>query len=158
MDANAEKRVALAKDVMAKLVARAIIPYFGAYALVDRIGCHTCALGSLMVACCGAPEHSIGSDPDELISCLSPLFSIEELATIEAAFEGTSGMPLASEARHRNGIFGADFETRLDAAVDAFGPAPDEGDEGFEDAAANRIHDIMLNIVKRDGRFVPEEL
>jgi hypothetical protein len=151
-DPNAEKRVALAKDVLAKLAAKELSPYFGAYAVVDKKGCRVCALGSLMVACCGAPESP--TQADDVIRCLTPLFSLEELAIIEAAFEGDNDMPLSDIARGRGLAIGE----QLTGAASVFGTPPEESYDGEGMSAADRIHDIMLNIVRHDGRFVPEDL
>jgi len=152
-DPNAEKRVALAKDVLAKLEARELIPGFGAYSVVDKQGCRVCALGSLMVACCGTPDVR-HTGPEDVIRCLTPLFDLEELAVIEAAFEGDDGMPLSDAAREHGLGIGA----QLRAAASVFGASPEDSYDGRGLSAADRIHDIMLNIVRHDGRFVPEDL
>src|ERR1051325_4945463 len=93
MDANAEKRVALARDVIAQLDAKSIVPEIGIYCAPDRSEhgkCNVCALGALMVACCG-PKATCSVHT--VIACLEPVFTEEQIILIEAAFEGNSRPP-----------------------------------------------------------------
>lgn len=116
---------------------------------------------------------TIGSDPARVIECLAPLFSVSELATIEAAFEGRSCMPVAAVALYDNGYqFETDeeyvaIETLVDISAKAFGEVDYGTDEGaFENddshriraEAARRVRAIMANIITHEGRFVPEAL
>lgn len=172
---NAQQRIALAKDVLAKLDAGELRPRFGAYLLPDAKGCLTCALGSMMVACCGVPKigtGSIGANPARVIECLAPLFSVSELATIEAAFEGRSCMPVATVALYDRYQLETDeeydaLEALIDTSAKAFGGVvfgTDEGEDESEDShriraeAARRVRAIMANIIQHEGRFVPEAL
>lgn len=163
MDAKAEKRVALAKDVLAQLEAQRIIPTFGLYRRISNDGaCEVCALGSMMVACCDTDSRSnMLCSPEPIIDCLEPLFSESELAVIEAAFEGDTGMPVARGLRMRLAPLN---ETQIDTAATAFGPHADDNTcesellELAAQQARDRLKAIMTNIIAHEGMFVPEAL
>lgn len=142
-------RVKLAQDVIAKIAAKEITPKFGRYILIDKNGCQACALGSMVAACCGIADLNSDANTREMIHCLTPLFDVEELAVIEATFEGDADMPMREAAEDISYCV-------LEAAAEVFGENPDskycagEGNPG----ASDRITAIMQNIIKHDGDFV----
>ena len=143
MDDQMQRRVALARDVLAQLEAKKIIPEYGTYVSASDAFCETCALGAMMVSCCGVDDAD-GAREDDVIECLVPLFSRRELAEIEASFEGDTGMPMQHRARYAS--------ARLRRFAEVF-----EGTAEHIPPEA-RLRAIMSNIIANDGEFVPGTL
>lgn len=147
MKEKREKRIALAKDVLARLDAEELIPGFGNYCIPRDAKCDVCATGALVVACCGIPTETPrgGLGEDDVIQCLAPFFDANELALIEAAFEGRCEAPLShyctvprNDLKHAAMMF-----RRPSFAVD----------EALE--AEGRLRAIMQNIIENNGVFRP---
>lgn len=154
MDENAEKRVALAKDVLAQLAAKKIFPEVGTYLhMRANDECHVCALGSLVVACCGI-EGRRQLNCDAVVACLRPVFDADQLVLIEAAFENDAEPPTLE-------IYSGEDDDLLASAADSIGPIRyAEDEEGDYDVAPGeaerRMRWIMQNIIDHNGTFVPE--
>lgn len=150
-----QKAVTLATDVLAQLNAGTIAPGDGGYfSRPNNSACRVCATAALAVACCGLDdliEKSGGSrfDGDQgVVACLRGDFTLEQLALIEAAYEGMVDAPLALRAVQEGLI---------------------DDDEYFEDAAMlfhnedrdpifparARLISIMQNIIDNGGEFIP---
>lgn len=151
MDQKAQKRVAIARDVLVKLLAKEIKPTHCVYFQKDREGCEVCAVGSMVVACCDADDDL---DEQSAVECLSPHFDVEQLALIEAAFEGDTDMPIRGEvAEEPDG-----FDDQINRAADMFGPGRIWRGDGFANCGPEpevRLRGIMENILQNEGTFVP---
>ena len=124
MDDRMQRRVALARDVL--------------------------ALGAMMVACCDDAPRNAGCHHERVIECLVPLFSVEELALIEATFEADSTMPMASAC-------GSGLGDDLDEASCIYTVDPDDPDPPRV-SAADRLRAIMTSIIANNGVFEPGSL
>jgi hypothetical protein len=153
----AEKRVAIAKDVLQWLRLGRLTGQPGAYlwthkpqrpddwvetAVVNGFSCTACALGSLFAAC----ADRVGGFGRELMSFpsyhmreqLKPYFEMEQLVLIEMAFEGFAEQ-YEEGHRYRNPA----------ATAYCADLGREQGDE--------RLALIMRNIVRNKGTFVPED-
>ena len=149
---GAEKRVAIALDVLARLEARKFIPKggyflkaanFGDPISLDDPNCSACALGGMFMSACGLERKALAihtyamiSQFETITSELRSVFDWEQLALIECAFERGMGF-----MRYK-----ASFsETTRQRAIDI---CPDNATH------AERMRAIMENIVRNGGTFV----
>lgn len=150
-----EKRVAIARDVIARVEAQKIRPYPGyfiapASKYKEAAGanyfeeCEACAVGALLLAC--APRLKISSsflttatntDWGRRIihKTLEPYFSSSQLDEIEAAFEGKSG-------------YAVNYTGRVYDASMLFGSST---------SPRERLVSIMNNIIANNGEFNPRK-
>jgi hypothetical protein len=142
-----KRRVDLARDVLAQLDAKKFIAAHCGYLDYRHKGqdlCGVCALGAMVVSCCGVESTIIGSV--QVSRCLEPLFGEEELGLIEAAFEGGSDYPFAQKCDDYG--FG-----NVEDAVAMFG----EREDGSPDdvGAETRLRGIMEHLIEHGGEFRP---
>lgn len=148
---NKEKRVALAKDVLAQLRAKKLAPRTGTYCRVDDDGtCHVCALGALVVACCNPDEVE---SKEAAIACLVPLFSRQQVALIEAAFEQYSDPPTAEGTSVSRKALATAAEM-FSSSYRKEGEMLDVFMTRYLAACKRRMRAIMRNIIDNDGTFV----
>jgi len=157
-ETRAEKRVAIAKDVISKLNKKRYEAEQGVYCAAKDIiwpedehteiqtmlkgkKCNVCALGSLFVSAIDKYDKLMFDDPtfDGINSrndtYLKRFFSGPQLDLMESAFE-----------RDHMGVDSYDYTPTKTAAV-AFGCRYD-----FPDA---RLRAIMNNVIRNDGKFIP---
>lgn len=139
---NAEKRVQIAKDVLAQLALKKLIPEQGTYVESSNgESCTACALGALF-ACTAVrvgnkeliEEASNYWGFDQIREQLTPLFSEQQLGKIECAFEG----------------WGADDSEEYGSLMT----------EAYNDGISSprvRMERIMRNIIANNGTFVPSK-
>ncbi len=165
---KAEKRVEIAKDVLAQLRAEKIVASQGTYCFLDAdiqgteelreevkgARCEVCALGALFMGDirkndkCKGVDVGLGLEPDGFVNHyideramrdrLGKLFSVKQTALIECAFE--KGIdPTNSLSENEY------------ATATAFG-------NRYEDSS-ERLRVIMRNIIRNDGQFkLPKKL
>ena len=161
---KAQKRVAIAKDVLLQLKARRINARTGQYlwakgtpdpygyyntasTVLTAQSCNACALGALF---CGLldntedhPGHVVTVD---IRNTLAPYFSSRQLGDIESAFEGGDGFGGSRTAHlhfqaqaYADGYVGINFFPKW------------ENDE-------DRLRAIMNNIIRNKGKFVTRKV
>lgn len=164
----AQKRVAIAADVLSRLEVAMLIPHSGdlfggdlfrrvnsddgddsGQALINSIQCEACAKGALVCSWVGNFNKATVGDLEcydfdlEIESYpeeLLKLFGRDQLDLIEAHFEGTV-FEYSSDAT----------ATRV-LEIDA---ADRVGDYCFESAYEGKLKKIMKNIIKNEGTFIP---
>lgn len=147
---NAEKRVQIAKDVLAQLALKKIQPEQGAYVESSNgETCQACALGALFVCTAVRTGNKLedvvldaASDDyfgfDHIREQLSPLFSEAQLGKIERAFEGWGAGDEPSDTNKYGSLM----------------------TEAYNDGISSprvRMERIMRNIIANNGTFVPSK-
>jgi hypothetical protein len=163
-----DKRVAIAKDVLENIKTKKFEPQTGAWlgyrthmgvaedddrgiresVLSGQVFCTGCALGGLMLSCTlynnkyklhdiyNSTDFTLGNviiDEKPLKNNFNKIFLKEQLILIEMAFErGLGSFRSMTESREKAKLFGQKFENSKD-----------------------RLRNIMLNIIKNKGTFVP---
>jgi hypothetical protein len=153
---KAEKRVAIAKDVLAQLKLGTIKSTPGTYTSITRTDddgqiqkCEACALGALFA--CATVREVVEDGRDtmenesswEMREKLAPYFSADQLGAIENAYE-RGAIVYAEE------IFGLDNQTTAFVESDAV--------LNFNKGIRNkreRMERIMKNIIRNNGTFIP---
>lgn len=150
MDDAAKKRVQIARDSLAQLEAGGHVPVHGRY--VRRIGglvasqgrtfrevmagpCEVCAIGTLLLGVMGQSDVVIDG-LGVLFSSLEPYFSVEQLMAIECAFEGDT---YHSYYKSYGSLEVQEFSNRAPWA------------------APIRVREILYNIIRNDGTFLPAD-
>jgi len=164
---RAEKRVAVARDVILAIRAEQIVPATMVYLDAEKMSrtpelpdlqvrealagveCTACAIGSVFVACTNraddltmrefgvASQFHSESRPDQMRKYLSEWFSYKQLALIESAFERSA--------------FNA--QVGPNPSLRAYRAAVNFGDEFTN--SKDRMIGIMKNIIKNEGTFKP---
>lgn len=161
----AEKRVAIARDVLAQLAAKRVIPKRntwvgsarneedeferrysrGALVAEDAPVCYACGIGACFISAVRLGNRfnlvsAGGLGADHMSRVLSLFFSDEQFAAIEFVFEGGSG------STHRS-----DMEWYFDPSeVDAFALLVNR-----QDSPSKRIRIICESIIANSGEFIP---
>lgn len=152
----AEKRVALAQDVIMQLNAELIIAEQGTYLSLheeNSLKCDACALGSLFICSVTKPELALDidvvvdmSDRESMQDHLGGIFDPAQLDMIETAFEMDSYM------KYPKGL-DVDDESAVTAFNDLINKTIEFGRKYVYDKA--RLIAIMENVVANKGTFVP---
>lgn len=152
----AEKRVALAQDVIMQLNAELIIAEQGTYLSLheeNSLKCDACALGSLFICSVTKPELALDidvvvdmSDRESMQDHLGGIFDPAQLDMIETAFEMDSYM------KYPKGL-DVDDESAVTAFNDLINKTIEFGRKHDDDKA--RLIAIMENVVANKGTFVP---
>lgn len=124
---NKEKRVAIAKDVLSQLDLKRIKAESGTYLVTEDDRCTCCALGSLVVASCSLKDKSIHN-----------MESFDDCKDHLKKYFSTMQLNLIESA----------FEYDYDCGYD-FSKAAQLSDK-------KRLKMIMKNIIKNNGKFIPE--
>jgi hypothetical protein len=168
----AQKRVAIAKDVIAQVKMKKIVGKEGSYIIFEgkelvfednfevplKQDCEACAVGSVFLSMCrltGKKNHEVkewDEDYDNRKSfafkafkrSLMPYFSIIQLSMIEAAFEKEF-----TDYNHKQGVSERPIDIELLSASKNFGQEIQDDTE--------RLVTIMKNIVDNKGCFIPFE-
>lgn len=153
-----EKRVVLAKDVIAQIEAKRYTARLGTYldirdkkverytedSILDKtkigeknIVCEVCAIGSLFVSNAILSNKKLTDDDDKMLSSLRSIFSKKEMRTLEYLFEG----------RDIDDTFEAKTPANIKIKKDILKYRV--GKRGAE----QRLVDIMQNIIDNNGNF-----
>lgn len=184
-----QKRVAIAKDVIAQLNAKKIIPESGTYFAIEdnpddydvslqkhlpKTQCSVCALGSLFYSHVKFNNKVTYGDylkawtSDLIVEELNNYFDFEQLGMIEYAFEGFDGSLSDDKPKYYdlNGISSCpvndsefayvpkEFLNNLKYSYQYFLHLVNQNERG-EDF---RLYQIMNNIIRNNGTFVPTDL
>lgn len=174
----AQKRVLIAKDVIAAIKAKTINPAEGVWCarsdgkslynetqggeqlsklIGKNVQCDVCALGALFVCTvrrfnnleAGIVSNYQVSDIYEIDSYLYDFFSREQIRLIEIAFEGGRGAMIADSP----------LDNKVAAIFSSRGlTTAREVEEYTELDADEKLLIIMKNIIKNNGKFVPRDL
>lgn len=163
---KAEKRVAIAKDVLAQIAAKKYVPTQGTYVdLLDKdvseedIGkevcevvagarCDVCAIGSLFMSAVKLGDNlkvDFGEYGDVNFfksEILTRFFSKDQLGMMEAAFECSTIGEYGERASREAAYWGEALRDKL-------------VDEGVNDPERELLKMIMLNVVRNGGTFKP---
>lgn len=169
---KAQKRVALAKEVLSLFKAGKLRESYGSYVepkteyLLDHRAvfadhestlpngrqldetkfCAVCAAGALAVAYRGVPNYVMLSK--DVTECLKPVFSLTQLGLIETAYEGTYSGPLGKKVKPGKKLAAAASKYVTKAARE-------DGKDSGSKPRLERLKAIMRNIIRNKGQFVP---
>lgn len=153
-----EKRIVLAKDVIAQIEAKRYTARLGTYldirdkkverytedSLLDKskigeknIVCEVCAIGSLFVSNAILSNKKLTDDDDKMLSSLRNIFSKKEMRTLEYLFEGRDIDDMFEAKTHKN------IQIKKDIAKYRVG----------QRGAEQRLVNIMQNIIDNKGNF-----
>jgi len=159
-----EKRVSIAKDVIASLKSKKYIAEAGIYVnlvngknedediaitlsnmMKKDVKCEVCAIGSLFLSNLKKSKTRIGADDDDdMCASLSDVYTEEELRILEYCFEGDDISSSFNTDSYRN--------MRRDAC-DFYSE-----NSGFGSDDDARLNAIMKNIIKHEGRFIHKSI
>lgn len=151
---KAEKRVAIAEDVLMQVGEGTLIPKHDIYVRPTTDGdgsCLCCALGGMMMAKCNLkgdrlPGFSGGLGASSVGNELKDVFSVEQLALIEAAFDLAT---IVAERVARQNDKPYVQGVVLDGAKSFWR-------KNHSKSAKAHLVAIMKNIIENRGTFVPE--